>query len=401
VPRRPRDPLVRAAGRLAGLLGPAGGRAGADADRDLAAVLARARAVDAAGRRLALARSRGWDLAAGRVRADLVRHARLAAADAAAFLARRPAAPPPAPRDVLADLRQLADEFGGLAVDLRDGGRLVARTPPLVLAGVRLGPFAVELHLSRLAGGGRPGAACFACVALAPNPASADESVTHPHVRDGRLCAGDAAAAIAAALAAGRACDAFCLVRAVLQAYNPASPYVPLDEWDGAACGDCGRTVGRDETSYCEHCGGDRCDDCTGYCEACETSCCRGCLARDEAADADLCPACAAACGDCGRTVRADDVEPATGRCPGCRAEREYEQEEAGRGEAERAVTAADAAVTGDAAAGTAAAPSSVPPQPQQERSHDEPVREPAAVGPAEGIPRAAPPAAVPAAAAA
>ena len=189
-----------------------------------------------------------------------------------------------------------------------------------------LGPFAVELHLGRLTD--RADASCFDCVALEPNPASGNDSVTHPHVQDGHLCAGDASAPISAALRQGRVCDAFCLVRSVLHTYNRASPYVALDSWDGVTCNDCGCPTSREHTSGCEHCDRDYCDGCTSCCDACDGSCCRGCLDRDEEADAYLCPSCRTTCGDCGRVVNSDDIDGTSGLCPGCRERQEDEEDD-------------------------------------------------------------------------
>jgi hypothetical protein len=239
-----------------------------------------------------------------------------------------PLVPPPpraSLRELLDDLRQLGDEFEEVTIDL-EGSRLIAATSPIELEGVALGPFAIELHLGRLAD--RRDASCFDCVALKPNPASTNGSVTHPHVQDQQLCAGEASAPIAAALGQGRVLDAFCLVRSVLQTYNPASPYVALDEWDGVTCGDCGYTSSRENSSWCEHCDRECCDECMSACDACDGSCCRGCLERDEQSDTDLCPACRTECSECGRVVASDDVERATGLCPQCRQQQEDPEED-------------------------------------------------------------------------
>src|SRR5262249_23154077 len=52
-------------------------------------------------------------------------------------------------RSLLAELRQLEDEFGALQVDLRKG-HLRVETERIVLGGVDLGPFAIELSWSAL-----------------------------------------------------------------------------------------------------------------------------------------------------------------------------------------------------------------------------------------------------------
>jgi hypothetical protein len=231
-------------------------------------------------------------------------------------------------RGVADELRQLAQEYEDVRFDLK-AGTVVARTGTVELAGVNLGPFAVELHLGRL--GGRRDAGCFDCVAQDPNPASSNDSVTHPHVQDRQLCAGEASVPIAAALSQGRVCDAFCLVRSVLLTYNAGSAYVALSEWDGVACDDCGRTVARDRTSYCDHCNRDYCDGCTSSCDACGDPCCRSCLDRDAEAGTDCCPSCRTDCAGCGRVVARDEADRQTGLCPQCRdqrAEQEAERDE-------------------------------------------------------------------------
>ena len=88
------------------------------------------------------------------------------------------------------------------------------------------------LHLNRL-GESQRGTA-YSIIALDPHPAASNDSVTHPHISDGELCAGDAGAAIRAALGAGRIADVFQLVHSVLTTYNPGCPYAFMDagRWD-------------------------------------------------------------------------------------------------------------------------------------------------------------------------
>jgi hypothetical protein len=219
---------------------------------------------------------------------------------------------------VLDELVQLQQEFE--RVDLRPReGRIRAVTEPVVLEGVDLGRFAIELHPVRLSE--HPDSSCFDCIALDPHPACSDESVTHPHVRDKCLCAGDASAPIAEALRQGRLCDAFVLVRSVLRTYNPHSPYVHLADWQGQSCGDCGGTARSDDLCYCECCERDVCPDCAGSCDLCDDSCCRGCLERDEVSRRDCCPSCRRSCEDCGRAVDQDHYDESSGLCPQCLAE--------------------------------------------------------------------------------
>ena len=115
----------------------------------------------------------------------------------------------PSLRDLLAELRQLADEFGAVTIDTKRRF-LAVTTDSLVLDGMNLGSFALRLHWSRLAH--RSEADCFEIVAQDESRASAaNSSVTHPHVRDGHLCAGDATAALRRAVAEGRLFDAFAM----------------------------------------------------------------------------------------------------------------------------------------------------------------------------------------------
>src|SRR5205823_4305613 len=140
-----------------------------------------------------------------------------------------PATPPTGVATRVAEVRQLEAEFG--AVEVRWADRVLrAVTGPVVLRGVPLGPFAIDYNWDRA--GRDPAARCFAVVALDPRPAAGRDEVTHPHVENDALCAGDAAGPLDRAVADGRLADAFLLVRSVLTTYNPASAYVPLAEWD-------------------------------------------------------------------------------------------------------------------------------------------------------------------------
>lgn len=181
-------------------------------------------------------------------------------------------------RGWLAEFGQLADEFGDLAVDLRQH-RLRVTTEPVVLEGVPLGSFAIALDWTRL--GREPNSHCFAVEALDPYPASSDhhEGVTHPHVQKGVLCAGEASLPIRRALEEGRLADTFLLVRSVLTHYNPDSAYVKLADWDsdGDTCNDCGC---RDDLSGCDRCGADHCSECLSSCAGCDNYVCSSCEDR-------------------------------------------------------------------------------------------------------------------------
>jgi hypothetical protein len=192
-----------------------------------------------------------------------------------------------------------------------------------------LGPFAIELVWTRI--GQYSGSLCFDLLALDPHPATGRDEVTHPHVNDGQLCAGDAAAPMERALSEGRISDAFLVVRSVLTTYNPRSPFVSLSEWNGMTCRDCGARMDREESSYCRGCEADlcepcqsscrncdetRCGDCLSACSGCRDLCCSNCL-EDTETGQSLCSSCRALCGGCSKVMLQSDLND-DGRCPAC-----------------------------------------------------------------------------------
>ena len=121
----------------------------------------------------------------------------------------------PSLRDLLAELRQLNDEFGAVTIDVKRRF-LAVTTDAIVLDRMNLGAFSLCLHWPRLVH--RSESDCFEIVAQDESKASAaNPSVTHPHVRDGQLCAGDAAVPLRRALGDGRLFDAFAMIRSVLE----------------------------------------------------------------------------------------------------------------------------------------------------------------------------------------
>jgi hypothetical protein len=242
----------------------------------------------------------------------------------------RPGVQTPGPGAFLDELRQIADDFADFWIDWRKKA-IRAATEPITFRDIDLGPFAIQFHWERLLH--QPDVSCFDIVALDPHPAAANSRVTHPHVKDRLLCAGDASVPIRKALEQGRLADAFCLVRSVLEHYNPDSPHVPLDDWEGTVCHDCGRNVGDNDRWCCEGCGSDFCDDCIGNCACCDTTRCHGCLMRCDACNepccarclvfcagsgAECCRHCRVSCGRCGATTAIDDANEA-GLCRTCR----------------------------------------------------------------------------------
>jgi hypothetical protein len=235
--------------------------------------------------------------------------------------------PEPAPASWLAELRQLEAEFDTLEVRWRE--QVVrAVTEPIELRDVDLGRFALDFHWHRL--GTHDGARCFDVVALDPNPAAGRGDVPHPHVHGVDLCTGDAAAPVQRALEEGRFAEAFLLLRGVLATYNPDSPYVRLEQWEGSPCRDCGDRVREDEVSRCEGCDADLCSGCSNSCSACDSTRCPGCLETCSLCGRDACPGCLTPRGEeericsrcfdrcvcCGGRVPRDELEDR--RCPDC-----------------------------------------------------------------------------------
>lgn len=267
---------------------------------------------------LAFAERHNWALAADKIRPQVLQdlyRVHQAAADLIQFQ-RADVDQSPRLQAILDDLRELATEFEGTDFDPKQ--ELIAvRTESIHLEGIELGPFAIELHLSRL--GGEAGSGCFKCIALDPNPAAHNASITHPHVSDGILCAGEATGPIRLALTGGRICDAFMLVAGVLRTYNAQSPYASLEEWQGAACPECGQTVRHsDDLCFCEGCHRDVCDDCMSHCAVCQDSYCSSCLEWDAVSDKSCCPNCRRTCQTCNRIVETDSFEESSGLCPQC-----------------------------------------------------------------------------------
>jgi hypothetical protein len=278
------------------------------------------------------AREHGWTLVGPLLQARIVSilsEMEKSARDARVVL-KQPPVPVPSLTFLVAELRQVEDEFGELEIDVRE--RFVgAATEPIVLESIRLGSFAIRFYWQRL-GPGRD-TQCFDVVALNPNPAATDSRVTHPHVKNDRLCAGEAKVPLGDALDDARLADAFCIVRAVLRTYNADSPHVRLAEWGGVECHDCGCTVDEDDRVYCEACDHDFCSDCSGNCSVCGSTRCGGCLTPCAVCQDDCCgrclqpaahsgraccPDCLNPCPACGAQGAKDEVTATD--CPGCRA---------------------------------------------------------------------------------
>jgi len=274
----------------------------------------------AADRRLRWSRRKGWDTAARLCRrccesraAALQQHLE----DWLRHVARDIPRPPPSLREIFEDLVALRKEFTDLQVDLR-AGTLSVTTDDIRLDGVDLGSFRIVLHGDRLTRS-QP----YEVLALAPVPADSDSSVTHPHVRNESLCEGDGRAAIRSALEQGRFYDVFVLIRQILETYNSGSAYVPLSEWAGRECHDCGRRTPTEDAAACGRCGDELCLDCSCCCSACGESRCSACVNSCAACEEWICPSCSDLCSDCSDRCCRTCLED--GLCPACRESRERE----------------------------------------------------------------------------
>ena len=291
-------------------------------------------------RKLQVALARGWDAAADKLARSIalvVRDMPMYVQNIENVVQARRTVIVPSLSCLLADLQQLKEELDGMRYH-HGQGILAVTTEPITLEGVYLGPFEIQLFLNSLARD-EPYSA-YDIVALDPHAATCNTGVTHPHVNDQKLCAGDATTPISAALSTGRICDFFMLVRSVLTTYNSSSPYVSLNDWYGTSCYDCGYTVGGDDSRWCTSCEKDFCDDCASYCNVCDESTCNGCLEDCPACGEHVCPSCLTRCPDCEDRLCTKCLEE--GVCP-CHEEEEDNENEQDDTPVE-AGTAADAA---------------------------------------------------------
>ena len=214
------------------------------------------------------------------------------------------------------EIKQLQQEFDSVHFD-GENNNISVEIEPIELDGVYLGPFRIELYLDKL-----PelyGASPYCVVALDPHPAATDETVTHPHVSDRKLCEGDGAVTIRLALEQGRLVDFFSMVRSILSTYNPDSPYVSLDDWDGESCYNCGYVMSRENTYYCSYCERDYCGECATYCRSCDETICEGCIVSCESCEEPTCPNCVCKCAKCDTALCGSCLNEDI--CPNCKEE--------------------------------------------------------------------------------
>jgi len=296
MPRTDREKL-RLASRLQEALQAGPERALADLHDRLAYAVSLARQFMDSYRRLGLCRQFNLLLAARRLQVRIERCLQ-ELADEIHWLRTRPpdCASAPSLGEVLKELEQIEAEFGGYTYDPARRSLAVV-TEPIELEDVYLGPFEIRLDLEELSdpANSQP----YRVIALDPHPACCNSGVTHPHVSDEMLCAGEAAVSIRRALQSGRLCDFFLLIRSVLEAYNPASPYVSLADWDGQPCSACGEILSEDDRHTCTVCERDFCDECIGYCAGCDGSVCHDCLQECAGCEDLFCPDCLRRCERC------------------------------------------------------------------------------------------------------
>jgi len=228
----------------------------------------------------------------------------------------------PSQTDICQEILALQKEFD--EVELKPGtGEIRVTVGPISLEDIPLGRFEICLDWE-----GPSGASLYRVVALDPNPAGGNESVTHPHVQDERLCEGEGRAAIRAAIAQGRLCDFFMLVSQTLSTYAQGSAYVELDRWYGESCQDCGSTVCEDDRYYCQRCDAILCGECNVTCRDCGDGYCAACISVCHECHDNYCPSCLGSCSACHQATCSDCLQE--GLCGSCHEKRKREHDDAG-----------------------------------------------------------------------
>jgi hypothetical protein len=222
------------------------------------------------------------------------------------------------------ELNQVQQEFGNMEFDAEENTISVV-TEAITLEDIYLGPFKIQLELGRLSE--LYTSTTYRLIALDPHPAATSEDVTHPHVSNEQLCEGDGSVAVRAALEQGRLSDFFTMVRSILNTYNPDSPYISLNEWNGEPCYECGYVMSSENGYYCSFCDRAFCEECTTYCRSCDETICVGCAAQCETCEESVCPRCARTrCIECESVCCESCIDE--GLCPDCKQERKNEDEE-------------------------------------------------------------------------
>ena len=231
---------------------------------------------------------------------------------------------PPKPGDIVAELLQIEQEFGEIKFDLK-AKTISVITESIVLDEISFGAFEIRLFLNEIKKLATESP--YKIIALEPNPAGSDCDVTHPHVSHEKLCEGDGFIPIRKAIQQGRLNDFFTIIVQILQTYNPDSPYVSLDDWEGISCYDCGYTVAGDDCYYCEECENDFCSQCSSYCQICDTTICLGCSYECPACNQPVCRHCTVVCAECDETFCKDCIDD-DGLCNNCQEQRKEQEDE-------------------------------------------------------------------------
>lgn len=241
----------------------------------------------------------------------------------------------PALSDIFSELSQIDQELGEYQFDLKEKTISVI-TEPVTLEDIPFGPFEIKLFIDQIHKIYTE--SCYRVIALQPNPAGTDSCVTHPHVSSERLCEGDGVVSIRKAIEQGRLCDFFTMIVNILQTYNPDSPYISLDDWEGISCYDCGYTVAGDDCYYCEYCDRDYCSQCSTYCQMCDTTVCLGCAYECPSCNEPVCQNCTAKCKEC-EEVFCKDCLNEEELCQNCEEQRKENSDEEQENKSEKTET--------------------------------------------------------------
>jgi len=284
-------------------------------------------------KRLGLALSRDWFAAAERSCKSISRQLNeipYAVCQAEMLLDRRHKEVPKLSA-VADEIKALREEFGDVEFNGEEKA-LCAVIEPITLEDIYLGRFRIALYLDRLQELYHQ--VPYFVMAIDPHPAATDEAVTHPHVSNETVCEGEGSAAIRAALEAGRLTDFFSIVRSILTTYNPDSPYVPLADWYGIACYECGYVMDSESSYCCCFCENAICDECSAVCASCAEVVCKSCAGACEICETSLCPHCAKTkCGECESVCCESCLDD--GLCPDCKEERNNDEEQETEGDKE------------------------------------------------------------------
>lgn len=270
------------------------------------------------------AQERGWFRAATKLERELTREVfqltRQLVTLQHELEAATAAKPVPAIRTIYEDLLALEEEFGDYSIDLKNKTISVV-TEPIVLEGVYLGAFEIQLELATL---DSDTPFQYLVFAQDPQPPITDDAVTHPHVQSDNVCEGDARVPIKRALEQGRLLDFFVLVSRLLRTYNPESPYVALSDWHSAECSECADVVTTEEQSHCNNCENRLCRHCANCCADCSSPFCYECATSCEVCRDNCCDSCLKECGLCGSSCCSNCLDNEE-RCPICETQEDEE----------------------------------------------------------------------------